>query len=266
VPGTRVLAAGLAAGAAALAMASPALAYSRVDKLDPILSGRGYVYYVKEVDTSNHPIAGRTVTMSVGTVPGVGATVAPSDASGHLTGNAGQTTSVVSGPDGLAYFALHTSPTPGLNEFLWHDDDYTGQVLVEGLPHGVPSAFAAPAAPSSSGSGGAHATSSSTSSAAATHAAATPRPHASSAAGAGAGAGASAGKPGGGGGSAGAASLNAGAARAHLPGASVPPIAAALVAAGLVWLVLPGMLMRRLAVRPRLSRSSRVVSGQPGLS
>jgi hypothetical protein len=269
---TRVLAAGLAAGAAALAAVSPALAaFNRVDKLDPILSGRGYVYYVKELDTAGAPIAGRTVTMTVGTVPGPGASVAPSDASGHTTGNAGQSTSVVSGPDGLAYFALHTSPTPGQNEFLWHDDDFTGQVLVQGLPHGVPSAFAAPVtvAPRSSAAPAVpSASASSAPSASAPTSSGTPRPQSSALAGAGA---ASAkgrnGGTGAGGGSGTPATLNAGAARAHLPGGSVPPIVAALVATGLVWMVLPRMLMRRLAVRPHLrARSGQVASGHAGLS
>jgi hypothetical protein len=271
---TRVLAAGLAAGAAALATTLPVLAYNRVDKLDPVLSGRGYVYYVKELDTASQPIAGRTVTMAVGTVPGAGASVAPADASGHTTGNAGPSTSVVSGPDGLAYFVLHTSPTPGQNEFLWHDADFTGQVLVQGTPHGVPTNAAAPASvgpPSKTGptlAPTAFPTLSATSPAA-THPPVTPRPDASAAA----GAAASAAKPSSGGGShpgggaAAAASLNAGAAGARLPGGSVPPIAAALVAAGLVWLVLPGVLKRRLAVRPRLrSSTGRVASGHAGVS
>lgn len=132
---TRAVLTGLSALAAAVATTSvTAHALDRTESLAPVPAGRGYVYWVKEVDNDHQPIAGRTVTMTVQHGAGSDATVAPSDANGHATGQPGQTASELSGSDGLAFFILKTSSTPGDNEFTWRDDTYSGQVVVVGQP------------------------------------------------------------------------------------------------------------------------------------
>lgn len=125
----------LCAAAAATATCSvTAHAFDRTESLDPVPAGRGYVYYVKELDTDHQPIPGHVVTMSVQQGAGADASVAPCDPKGHPTGPAGQTASELSGADGLAYFLIKTSTTPGTNEFTWKDDTYHGQVVVVGRP------------------------------------------------------------------------------------------------------------------------------------
>lgn len=195
-----------AAIAAALGSATAALAFDKVDNLQPIQAGRGYVYYVHEVDVQKQPVQGRTVTVNVGKVPGRDATVAPADAQGHATGPAGAAAQELSGTDGLAYFLLRTSTTPGVNEFTWTDTTWTGEVLVTGQP-----------APSSS-------------------------PAAGSGAAAGSSHGGTASGAGGSGGSGKAASAST---AARTPGRGVPPVAAGLAAMVLAWLVLPPVLARR---------------------
>ena len=118
--------------AAALGPATAALAFSKTDTEKPVEAGRGYVYYIREVDANKNPLAGRTVVMSVGTVPAADATVAASDAAGHVSGTPGRTANEQSGADGMVYFVLRTSATPGQNQFTWSDTAYTGQVLVTG--------------------------------------------------------------------------------------------------------------------------------------
>lgn len=124
--------------AAAAASVTTALAFDKVDQEQPIAAGRGYVYFVREVDVHKQPLPGRTVTISVGTAPGPDASVAPSDAGGHLSGPAGKTASQVSGADGFVHFVIRTSTTPGSNQFLWTDTAYTGEVLVTGTPPASP--------------------------------------------------------------------------------------------------------------------------------
>jgi hypothetical protein len=211
----------------ALAPATPALAFSKVDRLEPVPAGRGYVYYVRETNNDHQPLAGRSVTMKLQNAPGPGATVAAADAKGHLSGPEGQTAIEASGPDGLAYFLLKTSTAIGVNEFVWDDGNYTGQVLVTGLgPDGAtPSPTPNPTPPPAAAHGGSGAAR-------------------------------------GGGSGPSAAAL-----RGRLPATRMPPIAAGVVAAGLVWLVVPGLLRRRAggaspAVR---AQPSRLPSGQTGL-
>ena len=128
---------GLSAVAAALATSSvTALAFDRVESLQPIPAGHSYVYYVKELDTDRLPIQGRTVTVTVSHDAGRVSRVAQAYASGHPTGPAGPSATEVSGADGLAFFILKTSSTPGDNEWVWKDDTYTGQVIVVGKPLG----------------------------------------------------------------------------------------------------------------------------------
>jgi hypothetical protein len=141
--------AGLGALAAAALTTATVHAFENTQSFDPVPAGRGYVYYVREADTDHQPISGRRVTMSVQHAPGPDATVAPSDAKGKPTGPAGQTASEVTGDDGLAFFVIKTSTTPGDNEFVWQDGTYTGQVVVVGKPLGA----AATASPRGGGAG-----------------------------------------------------------------------------------------------------------------
>jgi hypothetical protein len=131
----RLLPIGLAAlTAAALgSVTSVSAAFDKVEPLPPIQAGRGYVYYLHEVDAQKQPVAGRTVVVKVGTVPGPGASVAASDAEGHLAGPAGPTAKASSGADGLVHFVLRISTTPGVNEYIWDDGNHQGQVLITGL-------------------------------------------------------------------------------------------------------------------------------------
>ncbi len=146
----RAVLAGLCAAAAVVATCpSIALAYDRTDHPDPIIAGRNYTYFVKEIDAARQPLPGRTVTMMVQHGAGPNASVAPTDASGHATGPAGANASEVSGADGLAFFILKTSTTPGENDFVWRDPTYTGLVVIVGTPLGG----ASPAA-HGAGSGG----------------------------------------------------------------------------------------------------------------
>jgi len=155
VPRTaRSLPIGLAALiAAALGPATTVLAFDKVDQLQPVAAGRGYVYFVHEVDAQKQPVAGRTVSVSVGTVPGPGASVGPADAEGHLTGPAGATAAEQSGSDGLVYFVLRTSTTPGQNQFTWTDSTWSGEVLVTGTAPATPSPAPAGAAGTARGGG-----------------------------------------------------------------------------------------------------------------
>jgi hypothetical protein len=212
--------------AAALGSVTPALAFDKVDRLQPVQAGRGYVYFVHEVDAQKQPLPGRTVTVKVGTVPGAGASVAPSDARGHATAAAGASATEVSGADGLAYFVLHTSTTPGENEFIWSDTSWSGEVLVTGLAAGAaapsPSAAASPssAAPAAAGGHGGG----------------------SSGAAAGSGSGAASKAPVS---KAPASSTTAAVAVRATGGGPVPPVLAGLGATVLVWLAIPLALTRR---------------------
>jgi len=230
-PTARLAPLGLAAViAATVGSLTTALAFDKVDHLKPIQAGRGYVFFVKEVDTNQQPLGGRRVTADVGRVPGAGASVAPCDAQGHATGPAAESASAQSGDDGHVYFLLRTSSTPGENEFTWTDATWTGEVLVTGE---APASALAGAA-SGGGSGGAN-----------------------GAGGVGGvGAAGAAGGPGGTGGGAPSAAALAG----RLPARGVPPLAAALAAAGLVWLVLPGVLAgrRREALMPMPDLATRL--------
>jgi hypothetical protein len=150
----RALLTGMSVLATAAAVSTaPVHAFEKVQSFDPVPAGRGYVYYVKEAATDHQPIVGRRVTMSVQHAPGSDASVAPSDAKGNPTGPAGTTASVVTGDDGLAYFVLKTSTTPGNNEFTWQDGTYTGQVVVVGMPLGgaAPATAHASAKPATGG-------------------------------------------------------------------------------------------------------------------
>jgi hypothetical protein len=201
----RLLLLALASLIAALAPVTPAHAFSKVDRLEPVPAGHSYVYYVRETDNDRKPAAGRSVTMKLQNAPGPDATVAAADARGHASGPEGQSATEASGPDGLAYFLLKTSTAVGVNEFVWDDGSYTGQVLVTGLGPGgaTPSPSAAPtAAPGHGGSGSGRA-------------------------------------------SGGSAGPSAAALRGRLPETRMPPIAAGLVATGLVWLLVPAVLRRR---------------------
>jgi len=209
---------GLCAAVAVVTSGTTALAYSQTKYTDPIVAGHSYVYYVHEVDTDRQPWAGRTVTITVSKAPGADASVAPSDSAGHATGPSGQSASGVSGADGLVFFILATSATPGENDFVWKDDTYDGLVVVLGV---APSPSASPAGGGAAAGGGAH-----------------PR--------GGGGSGTTAGpqrSSGGAGSSSGAA-----AARARLPQTPMPPLAAGLLAVLLVWLLVPPVLARRLSL------------------
>jgi hypothetical protein len=138
---------------ALLALPQSALAFDKVDQLQPVAAGRGYVYFIREADALKAPLAGRSVSIAVGKVPGPGATVAPADATGHAVGPAGATATQASGEDGRVYFLLRTSTTPGVNEFTWKDPQYSGQVLVTGTG-ASPSAAAAGAGAGGAGAKG----------------------------------------------------------------------------------------------------------------
>jgi len=149
VPRRSALASVALAAIAAVAAATPALAFDKVDTLKPVAAGHGYVYYIREVDAAKQPMAGRTVTMRVGRVPGSDAAVAACDAGGRAIGPVGASATEQSGSDGLAYFLLRTSATPGQNEFIWTDTTWTGEVLVTGTG-------TAPASPPPAAAGVAH--------------------------------------------------------------------------------------------------------------
>lgn len=133
-PARAALSALCALGAAAAASTLTAHAFDTVQSFDPVPAGQGYTYYVIEHDFNNQPVQGRAVTISVQRAPGRDAAVAPGDAKGIPTGAWGQTATQVSGADGLAYFLLRTSTTPGENDFTWQDGTYTGQAVVIGRP------------------------------------------------------------------------------------------------------------------------------------
>ena len=210
----RLLPIGLAAlTAAALGTVTASAAFAKVDRPDPIPAGRGYVYFLHEVDSHQQPVAGRSVLMKVGKVPGPGASVAVSDNQGHLAGPAGPSASASSGADGMVHFVLRISGTAGVNEFIWDDGTYQGQVLVTGLAAATvsPSAAAGAAGPAHGKAAGGSASSG---------------PSAAQLAG-------------------------------RLPARRVPPLAAALAAAALCWVVVPGLLARR------RSRQRRPLSALP---
>ena len=152
----RAVLVGLSASLAAVAACTAtALAFDRVETLDPVAAGRAYLYFVKEVNADQQPMPGRTVTMAVLHGAGPDASVAPSDSKGRATDSAGATATEVSGDDGLAYFLLRTSSTPGRNEFTWKDHDYSGEVVVVGKS--LSGAGASPSASEqSAGGGGTH--------------------------------------------------------------------------------------------------------------
>jgi hypothetical protein len=133
------------------------LGYDKVDRQQPQTAGTALAYYIREANSQDQPQPGRTVTMRVQSAPGTGASVAPADATRHATGPQGNQASTKSGSDGLAYFALELSPTPGENDFVWDDGVFTGLVVVVGTPspagsHTPP--VAARPAPASSGPNG----------------------------------------------------------------------------------------------------------------
>lgn len=150
----RIAAVALGLLAAGVGSATVALAFDKVDTLQPVQAGRGYVYYIREVDAQKQPLAGRTVTVKVGTVPGSDASVAPSDSGGHASGAAGASATEQSGSDGLAYFLLRTSTTPGQNQFTWTDTTWTGEVLITGTAPAAATAKPASAAAGGHGSTG----------------------------------------------------------------------------------------------------------------
>jgi hypothetical protein len=213
----RAVLAGLCAAAAVAATCpSIALAYDHTDYPDPIIAGHNYTYFVKEIDTDRQPIQGRSVTMTVKHGAGPDSSVAPSDPSGHATGPAGASASGVSGADGLVFFILHTSTTAGENDFVWRDDTYSGLVVVVGTPLGGESVTARPGSHGGAAASGGH--------------------HGAS------GAGSSSGGSGSGSSSGGAS------ARARLPHTAMPPLAAAMLAFLLVWLLVPPVLRRHITL------------------
>jgi len=113
---------------------APVLGYDKVDRQQPQTAGTALAYYIREANSQDQPQPGRTVTMRVQSAPGTGASVAPADASRRATGPQGNQASTKSGADGLAYFALELSPTPGENDFVWDDGVFTGLVVVVGTP------------------------------------------------------------------------------------------------------------------------------------
>jgi hypothetical protein len=208
----RAVLAGLCAAAAAVATWSlTALAYDRTDHPDPIVAGHTYTYFVKEIDTDHQPIRGRRVIMTVLRGAGPDTAVAASDANGNTEDQPGPSASEVSGADGLVYFVLRTSSTPGENDYAWRDDTYSGLVVVVGKPSGV----ASPSASAGAGGAGGHR------------------------------GGASGG--GGGSGSKNVADFD----RAALPPTSMPPLAAGMLAFLLVWLLVPPLLQRHVAFARR---------------
>jgi hypothetical protein len=149
-PRRRLASLGLLALAALLALAPVrVLGYDKVDRQPPQTAGTALAYYIREANSQDAPQAGRPVTMRVQSAPGTGASVAPADASRHAVGPQGNQASTKSGADGLAYFALELSPTPGENQFVWDDGVFTGLVVVVGTPapvgaHPPPAARPAP--------------------------------------------------------------------------------------------------------------------------
>jgi hypothetical protein len=134
-PRRRLASLGLLALAVLLALAPVrVLGYDKVDRQPPQTAGTALAYYIREANSQDAPQAGRPVTMRVQSAPGTGASVAPADASRHAVGPQGNQASTKSGADGLAYFALELSPTPGENQFVWDDGVFTGLVVVVGTP------------------------------------------------------------------------------------------------------------------------------------
>jgi hypothetical protein len=126
---------GLLAVSALLALAPVrALGYDKVDRQQAQVAGTALAYYIREANSQDAPQPGRTVTMRVQSAPGTGASVAAADATRHPVGPQGTQASTKSGADGLAYFALELSPTPGENQFVWDDGVFTGLVVVVGSP------------------------------------------------------------------------------------------------------------------------------------
>ncbi|HEV7465147.1 MAG TPA: hypothetical protein VGP96_02530 [Candidatus Dormibacteraeota bacterium] len=131
----RLLVLGLLAVSALLALAPVrVLGYDKVDRQQPQIAGTALAYYIREANSQDAPQPGRTVTMRVQSAPGTGASVAAADATRHPVGPQGTQASTKSGADGLAYFALELSPTPGENQFVWDDGVFTGLVVVVGSP------------------------------------------------------------------------------------------------------------------------------------
>ena len=131
----RLLVLGLLAVSAVLALAPVrVLGYDKVDRQQAQVAGTALAYYIREANSQDAPQPGRTVTMRVQSAPGTGASVAAADATRHPVGPQGTQASTKSGADGLAYFALELSPTPGENQFVWDDGVFTGLVVVVGSP------------------------------------------------------------------------------------------------------------------------------------
>jgi hypothetical protein len=131
----RLLVLGLLAVSALLALAPVrVLGYDKVDRQQAQVAGTALAYYIREANSQDAPQPGRTVTMRVQSAPGTGASVAAADATRHPVGPQGTQASTKSGTDGLAYFALELSPTPGENQFVWDDGVFTGLVVVVGSP------------------------------------------------------------------------------------------------------------------------------------
>ncbi|MDB5114296.1 MAG: hypothetical protein JWL78_1366 [Chloroflexi bacterium] len=134
-PRRRLLVLGLLAISALLALAPVrVLGYDKVDRQQAQVAGTALAYYIREANSQDAPQPGRTVTMRVQSAPGTGASVAAADATRHPVGPQGTQASTKSGADGLAYFALELSPTPGENQFVWDDGVFTGLVVVVGSP------------------------------------------------------------------------------------------------------------------------------------
>lgn len=130
--------------------------YDKIDRQPPQTAGTALAYYIREANSQDQPQPGRPVTMRVQKAPGTGASVAAADAGRHIVGPQGNQASTKSGSDGLAYFALELSPTPGENDFVWDDGVFTGLVVVVGTPAPAgthPAPVAVRPAPSSGPSG-----------------------------------------------------------------------------------------------------------------
>ncbi|MDB5067519.1 MAG: hypothetical protein JWM18_3953 [Chloroflexi bacterium] len=153
----RLLVLGLLAVSALLALAPVrVLGYDKVDRQQAQVAGTALAYFIREANSQDAPQPGRTVTMRVQSAPGTGASVAAADATRHPVGPQGTQASTKSGADGLAYFALELSPTPGENQFVWDDGVFTGLVVVVGSPAPAgahPPPAAAPPAPAKGPSG-----------------------------------------------------------------------------------------------------------------
>jgi hypothetical protein len=131
----RLLVLGLLAVSALLALAPVrVLGYDKVDRQQAQVAGTALAYFIREANSQDAPQPGRTVSMRVQSAPGTGASVAAADATRHPVGPQGTQASTKSGADGLAYFALELSPTPGENQFVWDDGVFTGLVVVVGSP------------------------------------------------------------------------------------------------------------------------------------